>query len=112
MIKLKLLKPSHKEKKRYIVYKVQAEQQLDMRTFQDELVSKLQSFLGVFQSAQAGIQTVKYDTKNQQGILRVNHLAVDMIKASFALIDSINKVPVTVSSKGVSGILKKAQDYM
>ncbi|MEA3399201.1 MAG: Rpp14/Pop5 family protein [Patescibacteria group bacterium] len=112
MLKLKALKPALREKKRYIVYQLESadNKTLKMFNYQQELVKKLQELLGVFNAAQAGILPLKIDNEKQRGIIRVNHTAVDQIRSCFVLIDELNKTPLRVSTRGVSGIMKKAKE--
>ncbi|MCA9478373.1 MAG: hypothetical protein KC535_04450 [Nanoarchaeota archaeon] len=110
MIKLKGLKPSLREKKRYIVYQVNSKDSISMKSFQDELIKKVTQLLGVF--TPAGLLPVKFDDKKKRGIIRVNHTAVDLVRSSFVLIDKIGPSEVTLSTLGVSGILRKAKEYL
>ena len=99
-----------REKKRYLVYRIDAEKRVDMRTAQEDIIAQVQGLLGVFQSASAGIQPIKYDKEKQRGILRVNHTAVDLIKSCFVMIHKVNNTTASVHTIGVSGILKKAKE--
>lgn len=108
MLHTKALKPSHREKKRYIVYEVHTE--LDMPKVQKALVDKLTELLGVFMAAQAGILPVKFS--HNRGIIRVNHTAVDYIKACFVMITELAGQPVQLKSVVVSGVLKKASEQL
>ena len=110
MIKLKGLKPSLREKKRYLVYEVTSKEKIDMITFQDALIKKVSLLLGVF--TPAGLLPIKFDNKTKKGIIRVNHTAVDKVRSCFVLIDEINNTPVSINTVGVSGILKKAKEYL
>jgi len=112
MLKIKPLRPSLREKKRYIVYEVTTEQPSSMHTLQHELIKKIHELLGVFMASSAGIMPIKYDQEKKRGILRVNHTAVDHIRSCFVLIDQLQGAPVSLHTRGVSGILKKAkQEY-
>ncbi len=110
MIKLKGLKPSLREKKRYLVYQVHSEQKVDMKSFQDELIKKINLLLGVF--TPAGLLPIKFDNKQKKGIIRVNHTALDYVRSTFVLIDEVHNIPVAINTVGVSGILKKAKEYL
>ncbi|NQU99066.1 hypothetical protein HQ533_06425 [Candidatus Woesearchaeota archaeon] len=109
MVKLKPLLPTLKEKKRYLVYEVLSENNLK-KDLSREIVKKVASLLGIFDSAKAGIQSVEYDSKKQKGVLRVTVKGVDKLKTSLALINLLNDEEVTIRTIGVSGILKKAKD--
>ena len=110
MLKVKGVKPSHREKKRYIVY--EAKSTAPMQQVQTQLVTKLQEMLGIFMSSQAGIVPVTTNTKEKRGILRVNHTAVDYIKSCFVLMNELENKSVRVQSLFVSGMLNKAKTAM
>ncbi len=112
MLKLKALKPALREKKRYIVYQLEAadNKPVKMFSYQQALVEKLHELLGVFNAAHAGILPLKFENTTQRGILRVNHTAVDSVRSCFVLIDELNETPIRVSTQGVSGIMKKAKE--
>ena len=109
MLGLKALKPSLREKKRYLVYEIEANSKIDMFKMQQALVKKLNELLGVFDAARAGILPLKIDKENNRGILRTNHTAVERIRACFVLIDSLEGKKVQIKTLGVSGIIKKAK---
>jgi RNase P/RNase MRP subunit POP5 len=112
MLKLKALKPALREKKRYIVYQLETadKKPVKMFSYQQALVEKLHELLGVFESAQAGILPLKIENDKQKGIIRVNHTAVQRIRACFVIIDELKDTPLRVRTQGVSGILKKAKE--
>ena len=112
MSKLKILLPSLKEKKRYLVYEILADKDLD-KNISNELINKLDSVLGVFDGAKAGLQSISYDKNAQKGMLRVNNKQVDKLKTSLMLIKHLNNQEIIIKTIGVSGIIKKAkQKYL
>lgn len=112
MVKLKPLLPTLKEKKRYIVYEVLSENDLK-EDLSMEIVKKVTTILGVFDSAKAGLQSVEYDKKQHKGVLRVAVKQVDKLKMSLALINQLNDREIIIRTIGASGILKKARSkYM
>jgi ribonuclease P/MRP protein subunit POP5 len=115
MLSLKALKPTLRERKRYIVYQIdfdskQKNAKTELKNFQTILIDKLKLNLGIFSSAKAGILPIAYDGEKFMGILRVNNKMIDEIRANFVLITELNKVPVCIKTLGVSGILKKAKE--
>lgn len=110
MLKIKPLRPSMRERKRYIRYEITGEKKLDMKRVQKGLLTKLNSLLGVFQSAKAGLIPISFETKTQEGILRVNHTAVDLIRSCFVLIKEIEGQQVMITTKNISGILRKVKN--
>jgi len=109
MTKLKPILPALKEKKRYLVYEIISEKNLD-KDLSEEIVKKVTSLLGIFDSAKAGIQRVEYNKKTQRGVVRVANKEVDKLKTSLALINQLNDEEITIRTIGVSGILKKARN--
>lgn len=103
------MRPAHREKKRYIVYEVQSKDSLDLFKLQEQLVAKLKEMLGVFDGAQAGLMPIKIDKEQHKGIIRVSHNMVDKVRACFVLIKELDGHTVSISTKRVSGILKKAK---
>ncbi len=109
MVKLKPILPSLKEKKRYLVYEVLSQKPLE-KDVSEEILNKTKGFLGIFDSAKAGLQNVEYDKKTQRGVIRVTTTQVDKLKTSLALISQLNEEESTIRTIGVSGILKKARN--
>ena len=112
MLSLKTLRPTKKEKKRYVVYQMEFLEDAEVKTLQDKFISKLKENLGIFGSAKAGIIPVSFDKKTMKGIIRVNHKMVDEIRANFTFISKIGNQKVVLRTLGVSGILKKAKLFL
>jgi ribonuclease P/MRP protein subunit POP5 len=110
MLKLKPLRPSLREKKRYLVYEIRGAETISFHNLQELLIIELNKMLGVFDSATAGIMPIKYNSQTRRGIIRLNHTAVLKVKACFVLLTTLAQEPVMVKSVGVSGILKKAKE--
>jgi ribonuclease P/MRP protein subunit POP5 len=119
MLNLKPLRPSLREKKRYLVYEMEvfnnsteedkSNNKPKMYELQNSLINEVNKLLGVFDSAKAGLKSIQTDENSMRGIIKVNYLFVDKLKASMVLIDELKGLKVRVSSLGVSGILKKAR---
>ncbi len=107
---MKPLLPTLKEKKRYVVYELLSDQPVDGG--ERAVLGHLQTTLGLFDGAKAGILPVKYDAKLQTGVLRVSNAAADKVKAALLLLTAINGVKVIPRVRGVSGILKKTERFL
>lgn len=110
MLSIKALKPSQREKKRYIVYEISGNNLENMFSIQNKLVTKLNEMLGIYDSATAGIQPLKYNEEKKLGLIRVNNKMVDKVKGCFPIITELEKNEVTIKSIGVSGSMKKAKE--
>ncbi len=108
MAKLKGLLPSLREKKRYIAFEVMSETTLHFNDVTRTLWNSLLHLFGEVGAADAGLLFVKDQYKNNKGILRVKHTAVNRMKAAMAFTTTVNTAPVIVRSLGTSGILNKA----
>jgi len=108
MLSLKMLKPTKRERNRYIVYSIENVDGIE--NIQNKLIHKLKQNLGILNSARAGILPIEFDNKTKKGIIKVNHLMVDEVRANFVLISKLGDAEVLIKTIGVSGILKKAKE--
>ena len=109
--KINRLKPANREKKRYIAYEIISEKALD-NDGDNILISNIKGLLGVFLTADAGIIKIKYDSKKQRGVFKVNHKFVDYIRSCFVMIKELNNKKVLIRTLGVSGMVNKAKEYL
>lgn len=107
---MKTLLPSLKEKKRYVVFDVISEQNLDKKDIENVIYNSCKNFIGEFSYSKTGINILSELGNNKKGIIRVNNKYVDYVKSSLMMIKEINGKKVVIKSIGVSGILKKAKE--
>lgn len=108
--KMKPLLPSLKERKRYLVFEVVSKSKLpDFSQISKTLKNTCSRFLGEIGMAKAGFYIMKDKSCKNKGIIRMNHNMVDSVKAALTMVKDIGGVDVVVQSRGVSGILKKAE---
>ncbi len=105
------LLPTLKERKRYIVYEVISSKPLQS-DISAALLKNLAEKLGLFDSAGAGLLSVRYDKKTQFGILRCNHQYVNRVKAAMTITIFIGKTRVAIRTLGVSGVLAKTERFL
>ncbi|MEK6860062.1 MAG: hypothetical protein AABX54_04580 [Nanoarchaeota archaeon] len=92
---MRLLKPSHREKKRYLLIKGK---DADRKNIEETILE----FIGVLGFAEACVQFLKSSNSSDSGIiLAVNRNAVDKIRASFLMSKKDLKII------RISGTLKK-----
>jgi RNase P/RNase MRP subunit POP5 len=101
------LKPTMREDKRYVAFEIMSEKPLAYDADR-VLIAKINSLLGVFESAAAGILRVKYNQKNQRGLLRIGRKYVDKLRVCFVMIKELSNQKVLVRTLRVSGMLNKA----
>jgi RNase P/RNase MRP subunit POP5 len=101
------LKPSMRERKRYIAFEIKSSHPLPFDADR-QLIEKIRGLLGVFGSAKAGILKVKYNRQRQRGILRVGREYVDHTRACFVMVKELSGAKVAVHTVRVSGMIGKA----
>ncbi len=107
MIRIKGIYPTLREKKRYLVYKVLSEKEINIEAVNESIKHKLMSFMGALNYGRAGIMFLNLKSKDK-GIIKANVSLLDQVRAGLALIKSIGEIKVILNILGVSGILNKA----
>lgn len=112
-MKLKPLLPTLKEKKRYVAFEVITTGTLNASLAFDALYASAHSFVGTRGLAQLGLQFFKeyYNPTTKRGVVRVTHTGLDLLRASMALVTTIDGKPALMRSLGASGILTKTVQY-
>jgi RNase P/RNase MRP subunit POP5 len=100
-----------KEKKRYVVYELLSKEPLGGNADRDVL-SHLNTMLGMYDSAKAGLLPISYDGALQVGVLRVEHDSVDKVKGALMLLKRASGKDVVPRVRGVSGILAKTERFV
>lgn len=107
-MRVKAIKPSMREKKRYIAFEVLAEKPASREQAVKEIRETMARFMGELGMAKAGVIFLP-DWEKNKGVFRVNNKYVDEAKAALALVKQINTNSVIIKSVNVSGILKKTR---
>lgn len=108
---MRSLLPTLKERKRYIVYELITNKKDTLEDPQKELVLLINEKLGIFDSADAGVQALKYNKNLQVGLLRVSHKMDDKVRVILSMITKIEHKNVLPRTRGVSGIIKKTERF-
>ncbi len=104
---MKLL-PSLRQKKRYILFEIQAEKEFTVSEVQEAVQYALHDFLGQLGLAKAVPLFIKEKYVKNHFILKVNHNYIDEVKTALILIKKIKNTAVLLRSVTTSGMLKKA----
>jgi len=100
---MKPLLPTLKENKRYLGYEIRSERPISASA----LLAELTGILGRFDSARAGMQMIKHDSKTGRGVLRTSVEAAPRVRAAMVLCSSING-PARIRILSSSGILNRS----
>ena len=108
------LKPSLKQKKRYVLFEIQAAKAFALSEVSEAIGTSLLRFLGELGMAKASplFVTEKWDEKKQRFVLKVNHKYVDELKTAVILNKKIKNTPVLIRSVLTSGTLKKISSHL
>ncbi|MEK6947823.1 MAG: Rpp14/Pop5 family protein [Nanoarchaeota archaeon] len=106
-MKQKLLKPSLREKKRYLVYQVISERDINPIIIKENILKTFKEYFGNIILSKADMRFIDY--KDNKGIIRINNKYLDNLRASFCLLGKVNKEEIIVRSLGVSGMINKAR---
>ncbi len=108
MEKIKPLRPSLREKKRYLAFEVISKKNLTFRQISKAILDSALKYSGIKGVAEMGLIILKEKFNKNKGIVRVSTKKVNSLKASLALIKNINNILVVFKTINVSGILQKA----
>lgn len=89
---IKSLKPSMREKKRYLL--------LHGNNLRENVEKAILDFIGILGMSKAGLEFVRKDVGKDKAVIAVNRESVDHIRASFAVF------PAKIDVLRVSGTLK------
>jgi len=105
-------RPTLRERRRYVFFKVHASEPLDYRMVKDGITNSLLNWLGDKDLALAKPWVIRnlWDGKRQQGVIRCSHKYVDDVKVSLGLVHQIGDSRVIIQSTGVSGTIKSGKE--
>ena len=110
------LKPSLREKKRYVVVKVisDSNKKFNYKDIKESFDKALQDFFGILMLSKASPMLLKekFNKENQTLVIKISNKYVKELKAALTLIKKINNEKVIVKSLICSGTLKKATSYL
>lgn len=104
------LMPTLRQKKRYILFEIQAEKQFIVSEVEELVQFALHDFLGQLGLAKASPLFLKERYQDNHFVLKVNHRYVDEVKGAIVLIKKIKNTPIILRSITTSGTLKKATE--
>jgi ribonuclease P/MRP protein subunit POP5 len=104
------IKPSQREKKRYIVFEIGSEQDFSFKQVKNALIGAILRYIGQFGLEKTRIYVIKNMYMQNRGIFRITNKSVNDIKMIIPLIKDIEGKKATMKIIGISGILKKAKN--
>jgi len=107
----RILPPTLRERKRYLAFKVISEDKMNYADLSNTIWHSILNFLGEFGTSEADIWVLKdnYDEKEQTGLIKCDHLAVEKVRAALALVQRIGDIRVIIRVLGISGTIRAAK---
>lgn len=107
---LLLLPPSLRERKRYLVFEVISEREINKRELLEEIRNSIYSLYGDVGASESRIWLIGYEKKKDMGvgILRCAHDKVEEVRAALACIHTVNEARIGIRVIRISGTIKGA----
>lgn len=116
MKKLKILRPTLREKNRYISFQVISEEgeEFTYSDLESAVWNTILDFLGEHGVSKTSVWLLKdrWSQKRQIGILRCNHKSVQEVIASLGLINRLGDNRITFKILKISGTIKSIMGFM
>jgi RNase P/RNase MRP subunit POP5 len=109
---LNRLPPALRQKKRYLKFKIHAEEDVELGQLVDGVWDKCLSYLGTEETSEADFWVIgnQFNEVSQEGIVKVNREKLDEFRAVLGLIEHLGNQKAFLQVKEVSGSIKKLKD--
>lgn len=107
-MKLKILKPTLRERHRYILFKVLSEEPIVYSDLETAILTTCLNFLGELGVSNTSLWIIKnlYDDKTQTGVIKCNNKYVTQVVASLGLLERLGDVRINIKILKISGTIK------
>ncbi len=107
-MKLKILLPSLRERKRYILFKVISEEPINYTFLKEAITSSILKFYGELGFSKLSLKFLdeRWNEKEQVGIIQCNNLSVPNIVTALGLVQRIGEARVNIKVLKISGTIK------
>ncbi len=115
MAEPKLLPPSMRQNKRYIVFEIISQSPVKYQDIVTAVWGSMLDFIGELQSSDLRTWLIQnlYDDKTQRGVIKCSHTHVEHVRAILSLIQVIGESRCVIKVLGVTGTIKFATEkYM
>lgn len=101
-----------KPRKRYLIFRVIAEKEVDEESLRKALLTRFREVIGDLGLSQVNVKLILYEPKSGYGVLRYDHLHRDLVLLCLALIRNINGIRVSLIPYRTTGTIKRAQEIL
>jgi len=106
--KLKTLIPTLRQKKRYILFKINGENKFNFKEISEGLIEEIILYIGIIDFGKHGVWLLKdqFNENKQIGVLKVSTKLKDKLIGVLNIINKINNKQICIEIINVSGTLK------
>lgn len=110
--KPKMLPPSLRSHKRYIVYHAISESPMAYGEFVNAIWNTLLALLGELAASDAKVWMIHnlYDANAQRGVIKCKRDSVEQVRAALSLIQQVGETRCVINVLGVTGTIKSAKN--
>lgn len=108
----KPLPPTLREKSRYLVLELRADEKLSKRDVGRALWNSVLGLLGELGASKLNLWIIDWDEAKNRGVVKVTRDSVDDMRASVSLVSEVGGVGVVPRIALVSGTLNRARVYL
>jgi ribonuclease P/MRP protein subunit POP5 len=108
----KQLKPTLRERNRYLVFEVISDSHFDRKPIVDATWSSLLRLHGELGASKTSLWVMDWSGEKRRGILKVNHKSVDVLRSSITAVKEIAGRKATVNVLKTTGTLRKARELL
>ncbi|MBW6462387.1 MAG: ribonuclease P protein component 2 [DPANN group archaeon] len=111
-MKINRLPPTMEIRERYIIFSIVSENKYSLENTVKTIWSSILQLFGEVGSSEFNvwIPSNLYNENTNTGIIRCSHNHVQQVRASLALIKSIDNKPLIFKTLGVTGTIRSAKD--
>lgn len=108
----KQLKPTLRERNRYLVFRVESNGKFERKPVVDAIWSSLLRLHGEVGASKTSLWVMDWDKAKGKGILKVNHKSVEVVASSIVTVKEIGKSRAVVTVEKTAGSLRKARESL
>jgi len=109
---IKAVKSSRKLRKRYMIFEVISDKDIDKNLLEDSIRNSFSSMFGKVHLARASLTIPYYDSKLRIGVLKFTHVYKYKVLTTLGIVRSVGNAKVLLVPIRTTGTFKKALKYL
>jgi len=108
----KTLRPTLRERNRYLVFEMVTDANVNRKQAVDAIWGSLLRMYGEAGAAKTSMWVMDYEPAKKKGILKVNHMSANMLRACITVVTNISGRKARIDVLKTSGTLRKARENL